>query len=228
MGTAAAPPKRYVWDEFDDGEEANHQPPARRRSQPSAKYAWDDEEAPALADGDASFEAARAQIRRLQAQLAEAKDVVRKRRVELRQTREDAKAGLARCREEWRRKQAAADADFKRKAAEQAALKARLEDDVAELERRVEQLRAHAAKADAVKSAKVAAAEREAEKKLEAAKREWKRREEEEFAALVEKRKPAIKAKVVKALEPEVRRLISRNKKELAEHKAEDDRWLDE
>ena len=22
MGTAAAPPKRYVWDEFDDGEEA--------------------------------------------------------------------------------------------------------------------------------------------------------------------------------------------------------------
>ena len=135
MGTAAAPPKRYVWDEFDDGEEANHQPPARRRSRASAKYAWDDEEAPALADGDASFEAARAQIRRLQAQLAEAKDVVRKRRVELRQTREDAKAGLARCREEWRRKQAAADADFKRKAAEQAALKARLEDDVAELER---------------------------------------------------------------------------------------------
>ena len=196
MGTAAAPPKRYVWDEFDDGEEANHQPPARRRSRASAKYAWDDEEAP-LADGDASFEAARAQIRRLQAQLAEAKDVVRKRRVELRQTREDAKAGLARCREEWRRKQVAADADFKRKAAEQAALKARLEDDVAELERRVEQLRAHAAKADAVKSAKVAAAEREAEKKLEAAKREWKRREEEEFAALVEKRKPAIKAKVV-------------------------------
>ncbi len=81
MGTAAAPPKRYVWDEFDDGEEANYQTPARRRSRASAKYAWDDEEAP-LADGDASFEAARAQIRRLQAQLAEAKDVVRKRRVE--------------------------------------------------------------------------------------------------------------------------------------------------
>ena len=52
MGTAAAPPKRYVWDEFDDGEEANHQPPARRRSRASAKYAWDDEEAPALADGE--------------------------------------------------------------------------------------------------------------------------------------------------------------------------------
>ena len=36
MGTAAAPPKRYVWDEFDDGEEANYQPPARRRSRAAA------------------------------------------------------------------------------------------------------------------------------------------------------------------------------------------------
>lgn len=172
MGTAASPPKRYVWDEFDDDDEANHHPPARRRSRASAKYAWDDDEAPAIVDGDASFEAARAQIRRLQAQLAGAKDVVRKRRVELRQTREDAKAGLVCCRDEWRLKQAAADAEFQKKSAEQAALRTRLEDDVAELERRVGQLRAHAAKADDVKSAKVAAAEREAEKKLEAAKRE--------------------------------------------------------
>ena len=71
MGTAAAPPKRYVWDEFDDGEEANYQPPARRRSRASAKYAWDDEEAPALADGDASFEAARAQTADLRDEMLE-------------------------------------------------------------------------------------------------------------------------------------------------------------
>lgn len=101
---------------------------------------------------------------------------------------------------------ARADAEHRTKVDEQEALRASLQKDVASLSTQKKKLETAAADADAVRGARVENAKRESAVALQNARREWARREEKEFEKMMEKRRPAIKAKVVKALEPEVHR----------------------
>jgi len=111
---------------------------------------------------------------------------------------------------------------------EQEALKAKLQREVAELEQRAANLQAAVDNAEAIKQEKLRRAKLESKQALTRAKKQWQEQEEKEFAKMMEKRAPAIKAKVVKALEPEVHRLISQNRAALERQREIDAKWLED
>ncbi|KAH8070162.1 hypothetical protein JL721_5387 [Aureococcus anophagefferens] len=113
---------------------------------------------------------------------------------QLNHAREDRAAEVAAVKAEWDAKLEAQRVEHAAALKKQEDLKATLKDDVAKLERRRRDLRSMA---------------------------EWKAAEQKELEAVVEKRRAGIKAKVIKALEPEVHRLISANRDDLAKKERE-------
>lgn len=199
----------------------------------SARYVWDealddDAGAPAPAPragaraGDAeTFEAVQRQLNVLHGELDEARDLVRARRLELKHAREDRAAEVAAVKAEWDAKLEAQRVEHAAALRKQEDLKATLKDDVAKLERRRRDLRQVIDRADGLREQRVAAAREAGRRDLEKQMAEWKAAEQKELEAVVEKRRAGIKAKVIKALEPEVHRLISANRDDLAKKERE-------
>lgn len=197
--------KRYVWDEEDE-------------VAPSGE--WCVEEGPV-----ADLEDVQERVTAMAQELAAKRDSVRRLRVELRTMREEAVARRRWVEQDWARKLEAAESQHAAKVNKQRSLVARLEADVSDLENKVSALGAASPRNEA---ALIEACRRELATQREKLVAAWSARERKELEADVEKKKPGIKKQIVKALEPEVHRMMKSNRNELQEFRAETERLVEE
>ena len=228
-------------DKADEMVRADPPPKPESRGRPKATYVWDEAEVgPSLdpdlpsvpaeqtVDDEENYEAAQLKVRALQKKLNDARDLVRRRRIELKHLRDDGKAELHKVQSGWEAKLKAQTDKHYEAETRQKDMKAQLEADIAKLKSKNAKRKEHCERADLLKAKKIKATQEECAAKLRRDKAEWAAAEEKELKAIVEKKRAGIKAKVIKALEPEVHRLISQNREELRLKKEEDAKWLEE
>ena len=215
----------FIWDDDDDEKTLE---PASPPPPPEA-FVWDQEiTKKAPSKPQENYEAVQVKVSELMREVGTKRELVRQRRAELRELRETARMDVEKRKMKWRAKINDVAATGRGKCEAQKELVEKLKDDLQQLERRVAELDARSLRAEDHEKFQASELLRRQDEQLKKAKATWTAAETKDFEGLLEKRRASIKNKVVKALEPQVRKLVESHREEIAKKKDEISKELDD
>ncbi|KAJ1463169.1 hypothetical protein M885DRAFT_106459 [Pelagophyceae sp. CCMP2097] len=210
--------RRFIWDEMDSA------PSGSREDE--AKAPWHEAAFEQAADPSSTFEAIQRKVAEMMEELADKRAAVRERQLELKRLRADASAEVSRRAAAYERKAKESAKSHGAAVERQTVLLAKMRGDVTHLRGRAAELQKQSSSAAAVRASRLERLTDELDDSARLAREQWSATETKDLSRVVEKRRDAVKAKVIKALEPEVHRLISANRDDAQKRRESDARWL--
>jgi len=191
-----------------------------------AKAPWHEAAFEQAADPSSTFEAIQRKVAEMMEELADKRAAVRERQLELKRLRADASAEVSRRAAAYERKAKESAKSHGAAVERQTVLLAKMRGDVTHLRGRAAELQKQSSSAAAVRASRLERLTDELDDSARLAREQWSATETKDLSRVVEKRRDAVKAKVIKALEPEVHRLISANRDDAQKRRESDARWL--